>query len=283
MQAYEFSVEQPLKFEVTGKFQAPTPNWQHEVFPLADYELIVVTEGCLYIADNNGRYVVNPSEHLLLAPTPNNTRYGYHRSDCSFYWLHFSCPHDIILHNHIKFIEQKKDKVMIPIQGVLPSPEKVVILMKQLQDFRRSNYNQTLLNYTVTTLLCAIYNQYIPYEVHHSEVKRQIYNDIIDYVKLTIRKNVKVSDIAAHFGYNEKYLSHLFSNIAGMPLKQYIIQEKIELAKYILTDTNDTIKNIALSLNFTDSHMFMKTFKKVVGLTPSEYRNAFSKRLLFDR
>lgn len=283
MLAYEFSVERPLKFELTGKFKAPTPNWQHEVFPLIDYELLVVTEGCLYIADNNGRYIVNKSEHLLLAPTPNNIRYGYHSSDCSFYWLHFSCHHDIIQSNHMKSIEPVKDKLIIPIQGVLPSLEKVIILMKQLQDFKRSNYNQTLLNYTATTLLCDIYNQFIPYDVKHSEVKRQIYNDIIDYVKLTIRKNVKVSDIAAHFGYNEKYLSHLFSNIAGLPLKQYILQEKMELAKYILTDTNDTINHIAFSLNFTDSHMFMKTFKKVVGLTPSEYRNAFNKRLLFDK
>lgn len=180
-------------------------------------------------------------------------------------------------------MEQERDKLIIPAQGVLPSPEKVIILMKQLQDSKRSNYNQTLLNYTATTLLCDIHNQFFPCDMKHSDAKRQIYNDIIDYVKLTIRKNIKVSDIATYFGYNEKYLSHLFSNIAGLPLKQYILQEKMELAKYILTDTNDTITHIAFSLNFSDSHMFMKSFKKIVGLTPSEYRNAFNKRLLYDK
>ena len=56
----------------------------------------------------------------------------------------------------------------------------------------------------------------------------------------------------------------------------------MELAKYMLTDTNDTIKQIASALSFSDSHNF-ESFQKVVGLTPSEYRNAFSKRLLYDR
>ncbi len=283
MLSYVFSVERPLNFVLTGKFKAPSPDWKHEVFPLIDYELFVITEGCLYIADNNGRYMLNKSEQLLLSPTPDNIRYGYHSSDCSFYWLHFSCSHDIIQLDNIKVNEQETDKLIIPVQGKLPAPEKVVILMKQLQDSKRSNYNQTLLNYTATTLLCEIHNQFFPCDINYSDTKRQIYNDIIDYVKLTIRQKVKVSDIAAYFGYNEKYLSHLFSNIAGLPLKQYILQEKMELAKFILTDTNDTISNIALSLNFSDNHMFMKTFKKVVGLTPSEYRNAFNKRLLFDK
>lgn len=279
-----FSVDKPLNYVFTGKFKAPSLNWKHETFPLTDYELIVMTDGCLYIADDNGRYKVTRGEHLLLSPTPNNTRYGYYPSECSFYWLHFSCDHEIIQNEDITALEHKKNKLFIPIQGVLPVPEKAVILMKQLQDSIRSNYNKTFLDYMTTSILCEIHNQFfLEKATSTSNTKRQIYNDIIDYVKLTLTKNVKVSDIAEHFGYNEKYLSHLFSNIENLPLKQYILQEKMELAKYMLTDTNDTINQIASALSFSDNHNFMKTFKKVVGLTPSEYRNAFSKRLLYDK
>ncbi len=284
MYAYEFSVNTPLIYAYTGKFKAPSPDWKHANFSLMDYELFVITDNCLFIADDNGRYKVNKGEHLLLSPTPNNTRYGYYPSECSFYWLHFSCPHDIILRNNIKTLNPEKNKLYIPIQGVLSAPEKVVILMKQLQDSIRSNYDSTFENYTTTTILCEIFNQFFPWRnTRTSNSNRQIYNDIIDYVKLTINRNVKVSHIAEHFGYNEKYLSHLFSNIEGLPLKQYILQEKMELAKYMLSDTNDTINQIALSLCFSDSHNFMKAFKKIVGFTPTEYRNAYSKRLLYDK
>ena len=103
----------------------------------------------------------------------------------------------------------------------------------------------------------------------------------MDYVKKFIHKNIKVSEIAHHFGYNEKYISFLFKSKSGTSLKQYILFEKMEIAKFILTDTNNTIGEIAVQLGFNDSHNFMKAFKKVVGLTPSESRNAYSKRLLF--
>ncbi len=284
MNVYEFSVDGPLKYVVTGKFKAPSPNWKHAVFPLTDYELFVMTDGCLYIADDNGRYKVNKGEHLLLSPTLNNTRYGYQSSDCSFYWLHFSCSHDIILEESMKTLTPGANKIYIPIQGILSAPEKAVILMKQLQDSIRSNYDCIFANYTTTAILCEIYNQFFSHgNPRVSDSNKQIYNDIIDYVKLTINKKVKVSQIAEHFGYNEKYLSHLFSNIEGLPLKQYILREKMESAKYMLTDTNDTINQIASVLCFSDSHNFMKAFKKIVGFTPTEYRNAYSKRLLYDK
>lgn len=284
MSVYEFSAQVPLQYEYTGKFRAPSPSWKHEVFPLKDYELIVMTEGCLYIADDNGQYKVSKGEHLLLVPTPGNTRYGYHTSDCSFYWLHFSCKNDILKLPPGGAVKPMVNTLYIPAIGNLTAPEKVVILMKQLQDSIRSNYDSTFLNYTTTTILCEVYNQFYPQSGSVlTDAKRQIYNDIKDYVKLTLNKNIKVSEIAGHFGYNEKYLSHLFCNINGLPLKQYILQEKMELAKYMLTDTNDTINQIASSLCFFDSHNFMKAFKKIVGLTPTKYRNAFSKRLLYDK
>lgn len=284
MNVCEFKVDIPLTYIYTGKFIAPTVNWKHERFTLKDYELFVITEGTLYIADNNGKYKVEKGEHLLLTPTSGNIRYGYLESDCSFYWLHFMPSHELSLFDSTNSLPSDTDRIYIPTQGILPTLEKVVILMKQLQDSIRSNYEPNFINYITTTILCEIYNQYYSKKaLSVNESKRQMYNDIIDYIKLTITQNIKISQIAKHFGYNEKYLSHLFRNIEGLPLKQFIVREKMELAKYRLSDTNETINEIALSLGFVDSHNFMKVFKKTVGFTPTEYRNAYSKRLLYDR
>jgi AraC-like DNA-binding protein len=100
---------------------------------------------------------------------------------------------------------------------------------------------------------------------------------------LNLSKNIKVSDVATHFGYNEKYLSHLFGEISGIPLKHLITQRKMEAANFMLTDTNTPIAVIAKSLGFLDSHNFSRAYKKFTGLTPSEYRNAFAKRLLYHK
>lgn len=284
MNLYELRVNSPLTYNYTGKFKAPSENWVHERFTLKDYELFVVTEGTLYIADNNGTYTVEKGEHLLLTPTPGNIRYGYQPSLCSFYWLHFMPSNVLTVLDSATVFTLESQSIYIPSKGTLPTLEKVVILMKQLQDSIRSNYDKTFINYITTTILCEIYNQYFSKKsLSLTEPKRQIYNDIIDYIKLTIKQNIKVSQIAEHFGYNEKYLSHLFRTIEGVPLKQYILIEKMELAKYRLSDSNDTLNDISISLGFSDSHNFMKVFKKCVGFTPTEYRNAYAKRLLYDK
>ncbi|MFD2876091.1 helix-turn-helix domain-containing protein [Paenibacillus rhizoplanae] len=160
---------------------------------------------------------------------------------------------------------------------------KIIVMMKQLQDSVRS-YDQTALNnYMSTVILCELYSQTLPTDADPFKrtKQEQLYNDIVDYIKWSRSEHIKVSQIAAYFGYNEKYLSHLFTVISGISLKQYILQQKMELAKFLLTDTNQNVSEVSLQLGYKDCHNFMKSFKKIVGLTPTEFRNAYAKRLLF--
>ncbi|MNC67761.1 DNA-binding transcriptional regulator AraC [compost metagenome] len=55
----------------------------------------------------------------------------------------------------------------------------------------------------------------------------------------------------------------------------------MEPAKFLLADTNHNINEVSSQLGYTDCHNFMKSFKKIVGLTPTDFRNAYAKRLLF--
>ena len=55
----------------------------------------------------------------------------------------------------------------------------------------------------------------------------------------------------------------------------------MDTASFMLIDTNEPITEIAKAVGFSDSHNFSRTYKKLTGLSPSEYRNTFSKRLLF--
>ena len=111
--------------------------------------------------------------------------------------------------------------------------------------------------------------------------KKQVYLDIVDYIQRNLHRNIKITEIAEEFGYNAKYLSHLFTEIRGIPLKQYILNQKIDAANFMLADNDKPVTDIAAELGFSDVHNFARTYKKLTGLTPSEYRNAFAKRMLF--
>ncbi|WP_172194048.1 MULTISPECIES: AraC family transcriptional regulator [Saccharibacillus] len=283
MIAYELSVDSPVELAITGKFVAPDANWIHLSRTLTDYELMVVTEGVLYLADGSQRFTVSKGEYLLLPPSTE--QYGYRVSECSFYWLHFSAKaQDVVTVNADQGLPDKQEqKIVLPRYGKLKSLEKMIVMMKQLQDSVRSYDTSPLNDYMSTVILCELYNQIVHAESFSVKKTRQeqLYHDIVDYIKWSRGQPVKVSQIAEVFGYNEKYISHLFSSISGISLKQYILQQKMELAKYLLTDTNQNISEVSVKLGYSDSHNFMKAFKKIVGLTPSDFRNAYAKRLLF--
>lgn len=85
-------LDRPLRYHLTGKFSAPSPDWTHQDAALTDYELIVMTQGTLYL-DYNGEHYTVPSGHYLLLPPCEgepNMRHGFQPSTCEFYWLHFA-------------------------------------------------------------------------------------------------------------------------------------------------------------------------------------------------
>lgn len=273
------------EYIATGKFEAPNAFWKHAVFPLSEYELIIMTEGTLYLSYAGKNYTVNTGEYLILGPR-GGERKGFKEAYCSFYWLHFRPESDKFVmdfDDDHPYVGDLSNYVMIPEQGKVPKPEKMIVLMKQLQDLKKSNYPDVAINAMTTAILMELYGQLSQFPVPGQPVtmQKQVYNDILDYIETNIYENLKVSDIAEHFGYNEKYISHRFTEISGIPLKQYIMKVKMEKANFLLTDTNESIGDIAKKLSFSDAHNFCRTYKKITGLTPSDYRNAYSKRLLF--
>lgn len=270
-------------YVLTGKFKAPSADWKHEHFYLAEYELFVMTEGTLYLSYNQENFTVKQGEYLLLPPC-NSWRQGFRSAYSSFYWLHFStASSDFPIEQNDSSALDKEAYFTIPQMGTIPKPEKVVVLMKQLQDEVKNKYPATTLDSMTTSVVTELYGQLcLNTSVGtKSPAQKQIHSDIIDYIERNISSNIKISEIATHFGYNEKYLSHLFAEITGIPLKQFILSRKMDAANFMLTDSNKAISDIAKELGFSDSHNFSRAYKSFTGLTPSEYRNAFAGRMLY--
>lgn len=274
METYSIPVTNPVNYHLTGKFEALSQDWKHAELFLYDYELFVVTKGVLYLEYNNNRYHIEEGEMLLLPPVPppHNLRRGFQSSDCAFYWMHFE--------------HEKTDTgefIKIPEYCRLHNPKKITILMKQLQDSLRSSYSRISLNYMTTAVLCAVYEDVSNTACEDNSVspsKKQIYEDIIDYVKHNIHEKITVKKIAEHFGYNEKYISQLFASVAKITLKQFILEQKAEMASFFLTDTSLSIEEIAAALGYSDSHNFTRSYKHATGFTPTGYRSAFAKKII---
>lgn len=278
----QFDTTYSFHYHWCGKFTSPNNDWIHLTRHLTDYELMVVTEGTLYIGNHTREYIVKKGQYLLMPPTPN--QHGTRAGDCHFYWLHFGYHNE--LQDHLStpaMPDSAPDRLDIPMQGSLSSPERIIILMKQLQDSDRRYKENTLNRYLCSAILAEISAQSRHILSKEKQLKEQLYYDILDYISWHAQEDLRVSRIADYFGYNEKYLTTFFKKYAGITLKQHILQTKMDLAKSALSETTQPISQIAYGLGFSDAHNFSNAFHKLTGLSPSEYRASYNKHNVFQK
>lgn len=280
---YDFVTSKEFTYRWCGKFQSPSPDWMHLTRRLMDYELMLVTDGTLYIANQGTQYSVHKGQYLLMNPT--DYQHGFKASDCSFYWLHFTYNNnqnnpEIYDSEHIPQ-NYMQGHMLIPETGVLSSYERIIILMKQLQDSDKRYHEQNLNNFLTSAILAELSDQSFLYQQYGAGKKsRQLYHDICDYITMHVSEDISMDDLAAYFNYNKKYLTTFFRKQSGFTIKHFILQTKMDHAKAELTDTNHSVSQIAYTIGFNDVHHFSNAFKKITGLSPSDYRNGFSKRFL---
>jgi AraC-like DNA-binding protein len=72
------------------------------------------------------------------------------------------------------------------------------------------------------------------------------------------------------------HLSHLFSEIRHTTIEHYIILQKIERAKELITYNELSLSEIAFKLNYSSVQHLSNQFKKITNITPTQYKNADS-------
>ena len=101
---------------------------------------------------------------------------------------------------------------------------------------------------------------------------------IIEKIKILIIDVVHISDepmmlnfshyIEQELHYSYTCLSNVFTEVTGFPISQYIIAQKIELAKELLLYGELNLTEIAAKMNYSSVAHLSAQFKKVTGLTP---------------
>lgn len=80
-----------------------------------------------------------------------------------------------------------------------------------------------------------------------------------------------LSALASMMGYNEKYLSSLFKKKKDIAYTQYLREQRIKHAIFLIEQGVESVKNVALLSGFHDALYFSKIFAASVGMPPKEY------------
>lgn len=102
--------------------------------------------------------------------------------------------------------------------------------------------------------------------------QREVVSKAIDYMKHNYNTRINLDSIVSDIFLSKDYFRQLFKKTTGMSVTDFIQQTRIEEACKLLVSTDRTVYDIAGDCGFTDIKFFYKTFKKITGKTPGEFK-----------
>lgn len=250
-----FNLNTNIEFTMHGTFTAPDSTWLHISRSITSYELFYVTKGTLYISDDNNDYTVKTGEYVITAPCKN--QHGWRPCECTFYYFHWFA-----------------DNSCMSGFPCLGSCKNIDIIEKYYALLSDENLTKEISNHLMAIILLEIQKGDKNISAGNTA---ELCKRILSYIQFAPCEELKVSSIASHFKYNEKYLTHCFTTQTGESLKKHLKAEMIKRAKHILEYTDTPIAAISEQLGYSDTHSFSHIFKNTVKLSPREYRKKFQK------
>ena len=95
---------------------------------------------------------------------------------------------------------------------------------------------------------------------------------VLAYLHQNYSHPINRKDIAGAVGVSENYLSQIFRQETNLSPWDYLNRFRIQKAKELLGQSEDTVTAIAIRVGFNDSAYFSRVFHKLTGQSPQDYR-----------
>lgn len=130
----------------------------------------------------------------------------------------------------------------------------------------------------LSRLITEIMHRFINYSFDFSAVKHSdtVYK-VMEYIRQNYYKKITLDHIAQYVSFSKTYLSRIFKEETGENISQYINKVRIEKAKILLANKQNSLVDVANLVGFEDQSYFTKVFKAIVGTSPKKYQESRTK------
>ncbi len=231
---------------------------------LNEYQIVYITQGKGELQANNTRYAINPGTVFIIFPGMYHTYKPAFEIGWTEYWVGFKGPYLEKLQLE-GFISPDHPCYYVGLQNSLLS------LYDQILEEIRSQkpfFQLKASSYTLSLLAEILSYEKQNLQHCHSE-------QIVEKAKFIMEEHVygeiHVDFICRSIGVSSSHLNDVFKSYTGMTPYHYFIGIKIHKAKELLEKGDQSIKEIAFRLGFTDQYYFSRLFKKKTGISPSHW------------
>ena len=155
-----------------------------------------------------------------------------------------------------------------------------IIRLTRLQGFHTVlEFLSILYDLSISNRQVIVSNRYDPGEIVAKSKSRRI-SKVCEYIDKHYDEPMKLSDVASLVNMSESAFSHFFKKKTGCTFIDYLNNVRISHASQLLSDTTHPVTEICYTCGFNNSSNFIRIFKKIKGMTPSEYRTHIQQILI---
>ncbi|WP_422659505.1 helix-turn-helix transcriptional regulator [Paenibacillus sp. EC2-1] len=267
----------------TANIGAKHPNRRN----IGVFDLLVVRQGCLYVSENELGYDIEAGSFLILRPDAHHYPTQGCTEDTIYYWLHFQSSGLWSLDEHCT-VPKKEElpelqpftsnyfTIRVPQFSNLPQPQKVYDLLDSLaalvQNGHRiqSLWRQQLLFQELIEQLAAARNTSV------SSPSSSCAEQAATYLREHFREEFKAQTLGENINFHPVYIARCMQKEFGCSPVEYLLRYRIEQAKVLLLQTDQSVSRIAEEVGFNHAAYFTSCFTKQEGISPRKYRQQFS-------
>lgn len=255
----------PICAHNAGHYEISLREWSTQrINGRADYQLIYLVRGHMRVTLNGKTEVIESGSVLIYKPGQTQIYTYMNDVPCEVYWVHF---YGTLIPQTLK--ELLLDDIVCTNIGInyqIPQLINAILVDLINEKFGAFYANGGRLMLILSEVaLCLKKNS-------DAEINNERFNTILLQMH-DISSNLSIKDLAATNNLSVSRFSHLFTQTFGISPHSYRMKIKIDRAKYLLSENDYSVKEIAEMLGFDDQFYFSRLFKKHSGVSPQAFRN----------
>ncbi|QCT03634.1 AraC family transcriptional regulator [Paenibacillus algicola] len=250
------------------------------------YDLIIVTQGTLYITEDDQPYEILPGCMLLLEPGRIHWGHQPCEEETETYFMHFShsLPGKERDSDGFQWMEE-----FLALSDYDPNPRShnmylpkfsavklsaLIPLLEQMMSIQNRIFKQNALELHSLAAQVLLELQNGMQSKRPLSRSMKLCTELAGYLEAHMQEPFHSEKLEARFHYNFDYLTRCMKKHLSLTPLQYLQHIRIERAKMLLAETMASVEEIALDVGFHRSTYFIRMFRQKVGLTPGKYRAA---------
>ena len=233
-----------------------------------DYQLIYIHAGHCAVTIENMVYIAYPGDCILYRPGEVQDYLLSKNAEPHTYWIHFNGDVCRKLFDTLKL-----QNVYIIKAGQSREVEHLVTRICQYHNLKTPNH-ELLCSGLMQSVLALLSNE--AHNVDHplGAPNADKISELVSRVKMVPNLSITVAECADFCNMSKAHFARIFKRTVGQSPVQFMLGIRIDRAKELLDFTDQSIADIAEASGFSDQNYFTRTFKKMTGMTPTQYRNA---------